>query len=808
MWLFLFTSYVPIYLKIIIMVVKKNICIIQKTAFEKSSTATKDKITENTKNLKFVDTKNITTESSWENRLQKWADHFASGSAEAWWICFMVSSALAVVTRMHYIDKPNTIIWDETHFGKMISMYLNGTYFFDVHPPGGKLVLTLFAHLSGYNGSFIFGRPGDSYEGWPEIITIRMYCTLMGAALGPLAFISAWTMTRCLPAAMLAAIFVVAETGTLLLSKFILLDSPLMFFMMATFTGLCKLHQLSQSSFSMSWWMSLLFTGVSLGCLISVKFVGLFMVGVVGLHTASSLWDMFATTGWFNFLWQFLARVLAFVIVPIVVYIGFFAIHDALLYRSDSLMYFQESSYSPGFQMGLVGNNLHNLSQPKEVAFGNLVTLRNTAISGSYLHSHNLTFPYKVAPGKKQQVTQVAIKDKNNYFRILFADANPELSDGHYAEPIEYLNHDDLVRIYHNNTGALLACNKTAAPVSHRHYLVYSQPANISQTDEIRNDEIQLLWVVKIVGIEQNDTETESSENDSDDSAGAAETEIGNETNLVDALTSRIRLQCQGVSRGCYLTWTQKKLPFPWGLGHEEISCTRQVDDPNNEWIIEENINPHMPENSSFQHLQAGFFDRLLETHQVIKFRNNRMKLDVIDKFVQRPWMWPIGYSAFPWYDIQFRVVLLGNPLVLALNLVALVAAVVLISWKAFRDQRGNGSEQQHDLSELTYWCRWLLIAYLFHYLPFYTMNRVLYYHHYFPALQFSSLLTAVLLGHWFSRLGSPVLTTICTGIVIMALMYSFYLYCYVVYGTETVGSFNPDNSTFRHLRLFDHWDI
>lgn len=35
-----------------------------------------------------------------------------------------------------------------------------------------------------------------------------------------------------------------------------------------------------------------------------------------------------------------------------------------------------------------------------------------------------------------------------------------------------------------------------------------------------------------------------------------------------------------------------------------------------------------------------------------------------------------------------------------------------------------------------------LLLGWLLHYAPFYTMGRVLYYHHYFPAMLFSSMLT------------------------------------------------------------------
>lgn len=46
------------------------------------------------------------------------------------------------------------------------------------------------------------------------------------------------------------------------------------------------------NEFSPRWWMWLIFTGTMLACCCSVKFVGLFVVLLVGLITIADLWDI------------------------------------------------------------------------------------------------------------------------------------------------------------------------------------------------------------------------------------------------------------------------------------------------------------------------------------------------------------------------------------------------------------------------------------------------------------------------------------------------------------------------------------
>lgn len=62
------------------------------------------------------------------------------------------------------VNEPAWVCWDETHFGKMASWYINRTFFFDVHPPLGKMMIAAMGYTTGYNGTHAFEKPGDLYE--------------------------------------------------------------------------------------------------------------------------------------------------------------------------------------------------------------------------------------------------------------------------------------------------------------------------------------------------------------------------------------------------------------------------------------------------------------------------------------------------------------------------------------------------------------------------------------------------------------------------------------------------------------------
>ncbi|NXE33224.1 POMT2 transferase, partial [Ptilorrhoa leucosticta] len=255
--------------------------------------------------------------------------------------------------------------WDETHFGKMGSYYINRTFFFDVHPPLGKMLIGLAGYLSGYDGTFPFQKPGDRYEqhNYIGMRGVRL-CRLASSWLAFLCLsIQMLELSKSLPAALLTAFILIFDTGCITLSQYILLDPILMFFLMGAVLSMVKCNNCADRPFSASWWFWLSLTGVNLAGAMGVKFVGLFVVLLVGLNTIYDLWDLLGNLSLSLVVFgkHLLARVLCLIMLPLTLYTAMFAVHFAVLNRSGP----GDGFFSSAFQSQLIGNNLHNVSIPE-----------------------------------------------------------------------------------------------------------------------------------------------------------------------------------------------------------------------------------------------------------------------------------------------------------------------------------------------------------------------------------------------------------------------------------------------------------
>lgn len=256
--------------------------------------------------------------------------------------------------------------------------------------------------LSGYNGTYPFEKPGDKYNG-TRYEGMRLFCTALGTAIIPMTYDTVWDLTQSTRAAFISSALILFDVGMITLNQYILLDPILLFFMTASIFGMVKVTKMTEShiSFTPKWWTWLFFTGAMLACTISVKFVGLFIVILVGLNTASDLWIIFGDLSRpvIYTVKQLIGRAIALIAWPIFLYMLFFYIHLTVLNRSGN----GDGFYSSAFQSRLIGNSLYNASMPRHVAYGAVVTLKNHKTGGGYLHSHYHLYP-KGAGARQQQV--------------------------------------------------------------------------------------------------------------------------------------------------------------------------------------------------------------------------------------------------------------------------------------------------------------------------------------------------------------------------------------------------------------------
>lgn len=296
--------------------------------------------------------------------------------------------------------------------------------------------------------------------------------------------------------------------------------------------------------------MSLVLTGVSIGCVSGVKWVGFFITALVGLLTIDELWQMLGDTRMpkSTFIRHFGSRVFGLIIVPFAIYVMAFQVHFAVLNKSGS----GDANMSSLFQAGLIGNDMSK--SPVELAYGSMISLKSNTYGGGLLHSHAQTFP---AGSKQQQITTYHHKDQNNYWKLVHTYKEPARNyDEVDPEPVK---NGDIIRLIHNLTGRALHSHRVQAPLNKNDY-------EVSAYGAIEYEDPNDLWQVEIV----RDTRTGDP--------------------IIRALSTRFRLK--HVETGCYLKSRNNKLP-EWGFGQGEVSCdyTPELSAKYLLWNVETHIN-------------------------------------------------------------------------------------------------------------------------------------------------------------------------------------------------------------------------
>lgn len=154
------------------------------------------------------------------------------------------------------------------------------------------MLVGLSGYLAGYNGSFEF-KSGEKYPEELNYTFMRAFNAFFGAVCIPLAYYTARELNFKRPAVWFVTLMVLCENSYTTISRFILLDSMLLCFTFTTVLCWARFHRLQNKSFSAEWFAWLFLTGLSIGCVCSVKWVGMFGTALVGLYTIEDLWNKF-----------------------------------------------------------------------------------------------------------------------------------------------------------------------------------------------------------------------------------------------------------------------------------------------------------------------------------------------------------------------------------------------------------------------------------------------------------------------------------------------------------------------------------
>jgi dolichyl-phosphate-mannose-protein mannosyltransferase len=243
----------------------------------------------------------------------------------------------AFATRIWTILYPNAVVFDEVYFKAFAAHYMDGKYYFDIHPPLGKLLLAGWAHIIGLHANEMLNG---------TVTGMRFLPAAAGILLIPLM----WGILRRLgasrPFAFMGAFLVLMDNAILVESRFILMDSMLMLFGMSA-VYLFLIAQTKEKGYRWTW---LLFSAVAAGAAISVKWTGLNALAIIGLIWA---WDQIhMRQSWFKRIGE--AAVL--IIIPALFYLSVFWIHFSLLPHSGD----GDAFMSPQFQSTLIGNPYYN----------------------------------------------------------------------------------------------------------------------------------------------------------------------------------------------------------------------------------------------------------------------------------------------------------------------------------------------------------------------------------------------------------------------------------------------------------------
>ncbi|CAH1391620.1 unnamed protein product [Nezara viridula] len=638
---------------------------------------------------------------------------------------------LALCTRFYRLEEPPNIVFDELHFGKYVGMYVKKIFFFDLHPPLGKLLISGVAYLAGFDGKFKFDKIGSAYSEDVPIFALRSVSALCGSLIIPSAYYLMLELGCSQCTAALAAFLLLCDNALLTQSRFILLEPILIFFMLTGLTFLLKFLKVHNAIKSTQWWLSIATSFALLTSALCVKYVGVFtfMLGICLI--CYEYWEMLPDKSMSDkaLVIHALSRSAVVLAISLCVYLSVFYVHLFILTKAGP----HDSVMTSAFQASLEGG-LASITkgQPLEVAHGSQVTLRHTHGKTCWLHSHSevypVRYPDKRGSSHQQQVTCYTFKDLNNWWII----RRPDVKNLVVSNPPDAIKHGDVIHFVHGITGRPLNSHDVSAPMSpHNQEVSCYIDYNISMPP-------LTLWKVDIVNRDQ-------------------------EGDIWHTIQSQVRLIHLNSSQA--LKFSGRQLP-DWGFHQLEVVTDKTIVQDDTVWNVEEHRYTKIEDEKErekdlmnaemipMKTTKLSFWTKFSELQYKMMFPSQDSLQNHM--YSSEPLEWPlmtrgIAYWVSPYHNGQVH--LLGNIVIWYSGTLSLLIYSSLLIFYLLRRTR-----LCFDITEAQ-WIHFLRVGhllfsgYLLHFIPYFFVERTLFLHHYLPAFVFKVLLTAAIVEHIYSLL-------------------------------------------------------
>ncbi|KEQ68200.1 PMT-domain-containing protein [Aureobasidium namibiae CBS 147.97] len=677
--------------------------------------------------------------------------------------CGLFVVAMAIRTlNMH---ESSYVTWDEAHFGPQIGFSLARRFYFDIHPPLGKLLFALCAYVTDFDNTFPF-QPGQAYPSDLNITSLRWFSACFGALCVPLTYAIGRNLQLHGFNVWLITVMVLCDHSYTTISRFVLLDPILLFFTLLSIKFWTDCQSLLDTAPFSARLPSLIRAGFSVGLACCTKWSGLLTLSTLVIFTIIRTCKQEYAIGskYSRRCYRLSVSMCALVLLPCLTYIGIFSIHFCLLNRSgpgDGYMSAQFQSLLHGSHVGKSG--------PKFVRSDQSVTLKNFGYSGGLLWSSARKYP---SSRKNYQITCTSTKLSTSQLWVFMPQKT--ISDPSRTGTDE-IQQGMKVRIMSSDKKFYLTAQSQAAPLTKKHKMT----AGILSADLFTGEE---TWIIE-------------------DYASCSKA-ISEPIKLIST-TFRLR----NLLHDCYLAAGFETLPA-WGMSQVETTCVPadMALQRDTLWLVEEQFDTSIVAHANsvpvgIHHPALSFLRNMADIHVAMWKVHRRFSRspDKYGKLASQPWHWPLMQTAMrmtSWSSNRTRYILLGNPFVYFTSTLSVFVAPIL-SMVRLGQPKGRRSSPYHAKSGYSF----SLAGWAIHFLPYMLMDRPLYSHHYLPALFFAILTTGCVAEQVLYGL-PRFLRSVTYMLLYVVLFWNFWYFRAFSLGMK--GS----HSDWQHLQWFSSWQI